>query len=378
MSDQALIDLRHALHQHPEVSWEEHQTRDRIREFISEANPDEVIELAKTGIIFIFDSGKDGPTVLFRSELDALPIKEINDDLEYKSEIDGQGHKCGHDGHATMIAGTARYFGKNRPKRGKVICLYQPAEEVGEGAQAVLEDDKWTLEPDWVFALHNIPGVPMHQILVRDQVFTPSVKSIIINLTGRTAHAAEPEHGIPPGPMVAEILELSQQWTINKPDQEDFCVITPIQIQLGEEAFGTAAGEAVVKLTLRVWSEAKMEDLTKRLTDWLTKTAKKYHLKIDWSWTQVFQTTRNAPAANQLIRDVANQEGLDMVEKEDPFKWGEDFGRFTQKYKGAMFGLGSGEDTPALHNPDYDFPDELLETGICMFTGLGEKILEDG
>ena len=378
MSDQALIDLRHTLHKHPEVSWEEHKTREQIRQYVEQARPDQVIELAKTGILFIFDSGKPGPTVLFRSELDALPIREINEDIPYKSNIEGQGHKCGHDGHATVVAGTARYFGKNRPRRGKVVCLFQPAEEVGEGAQAILDDENWNLEPDWVFALHNIPGVPMHQIIVRDQIFTPSVKSVIINLRGRTAHAAEPEHGIPPGPMVADILQMSREWTINKAEQDDFCVITPIQIQLGEEAFGTAAGEAVVKLTIRVWSEAQMKALTERLSDWLTATATKHGLEIDWTWTQVFRTTRNAPEANDLIRQIANQESLELVEKEDPFKWGEDFGLFTQQFKGAMFGLGAGEDTPALHNPDYDFPDEILETGIKMFTRIGEQILEDG
>lgn len=376
MIEESLIQLRQALHQYPEVSWEEHETRKRIRAYIEEVNPDELIELAQTGILFIFDSGREGPTVLFRSELDALPIREINEDLEYKSTLEGQGHKCGHDGHAAMVAGTARYFGKNRPQKGRVAFIFQPAEEVGEGAQVVLDDPNWKLEPDWVFALHNIPGVPKHQILVRDQVFTPSVKSIIIHLNGRTAHAAEPEHGISPSMMVSDLLRLANEWTHNKPEDDTFCVITPIQILMGEEAFGTAAGEADVKLTIRTWREAQMEKLSERLTAWLTNTAANYELEVEWSFTQVFKTTRNSPDANDLIRKVAKAENLDLVENDVPYKWGEDFGLFTQKYRGAMFGLGSGEDTPALHNPDYDFPDDILETGIKMFTGLAEEILK--
>jgi amidohydrolase len=158
---EALILLRKELHKNPEVSGKELQTSKRIISFLEKQAPDEIItEIGGAGIAAIYKSKEAGKTVLFRCELDALPIEEINS-FEHRSLINGVSHKCGHDGHMAILCGLASELSQNRPETGTIILLFQPAEEDGSGAQKVFSDTKFaSLKPDYVFALHNLPGFP--------------------------------------------------------------------------------------------------------------------------------------------------------------------------------------------------------------------------
>jgi amidohydrolase len=369
-----LVDFRRKLHQIPEISGQEANTARMIIEALKREEPDEIIsELGGHGILAIFDSGEPGPVTMLRSELDALPIHEVNT-MEHRSKIDGFGHMCGHDGHSTILLGVARYLRENRPEKGKVALLFQPAEENGEGAKAVLADTRFSLEPDQVIALHNIPGQTMHQIVVKENAFTPAVKSIIIYIKGRTSHAAEPEKGENPGLCLAEILIGAEDLCQKDEADPNFALITPIHAEMGEVAYGISAGYAELRLTIRTWTQERMKKLEEDLVTLISDAARKHHLKIDHEWTQVFEANQNHDEVVDLIRSAANDLDLEVFERPTPFKWGEDFGCFTQEFKGALFGLGAGEDTPALHNPDYDFPDELIETGVNMFIKLVQPL----
>lgn len=266
-----------------------------------------------------------------------------------------------------MVAGLGKLL-KNRPfKSLNVVLLFQQAEETGEGAQAVLNDHQFIkLKPDFILALHNIPGYPKHQIVLKPKAFTPSVTSVIITLKGKTSHAAEPEQGINPAMAVSDILKLAHQLEINE-ETDDMRLLTPIQVDLGEEAYGVSAGHAVLRFTLRAWTENNLKALKNEFSGGIFEIAAKEQLGIKLEWTQSFASNNNDPELVKELERAANELDLAVHYKAYPFKWGEDFGLFTQNYPGALFGLGAGVDTPALHNPDYDFPDELIKTGVNMF-----------
>lgn len=371
-----LAGFRQHLHQHPEVSGEEVKTAAFIKEILQDLAPDSLMtEVGNTGILACFDSGRPGPALLFRAELDALPIQEENE-FSYRSIAPGVSHKCGHDGHMSILLGLAHWLHHNRPAKGKVLLLFQPSEENGAGANAVLQDPRLSnLQLDFVFALHNLPGYPKHEILLKAGPFTAAVNSIIIKLYGKTSHAAEPENGINPALAIAEILTGANALAVPDTERIDFALLTPVHIRMGEKAYGVSAGYGEIHLTLRTWKQARMQQLTSRLQALIRQVAGRYHLEVETEWADPFYANRNEETAVELIRESARSQHLSVRELTMPIKWGEDFGLFTQRFPGALFGLGAGEHTPALHNPDYDYPDDLTPTGVKVFSGIVRQLL---
>ena len=371
-----LIQLRQELHKYPELSGNESETANRVLLFLSNYPPNEIIiNLGGEGIIAIYKGKKTGKSVLFRCELDALPIQEINS-FNYKSINEGISHKCGHDGHMAILCGLAKKLYKNPLEKGTVILLFQPSEEDGNGARNVLYDSNFrTIKPDFVFALHNIPGYKKHQIIIKENTFTCEVNSMIIQLEGKTSHAGEPENGNNPALAISEIIAVFNSKIDTDLSSKNYCVITPININMGEKAYGVSAGYGEVHFTIRSNSNAQMKSIESYLEVNALQIATNHKLKIDIEWTQSFQANENSVKAVNYIRKASKTLQLDTLEKEFPFTFGEDFGLFTQHFKGAMFGLGSGENTPTLHNPDYDFPDEIIETGVNVFHQIAKDIL---
>lgn len=371
------VKIRKHLHQHPEVSGDESETAAYIVEQLKSYTPTKIFEnVGGTGVLAIFEGKKTGKTVLFRAELDALPIQESNT-FSHKSKHENVSHKCGHDGHATTLLALAAKLSAAPIQQGKVLLLFQPAEETGEGARAVLADSSMeAFEPDMVFAFHNLPNYPLNRIVLREASFSAAVKSLIIHLDGKTSHAAEPEHGVNPALALADILQKCSELSNNAPEHTDFAVITPVHIELGTIAYGISAGAGSLRLTIRTWSEQAMDTLCKELMQFLESVTQSYGLGLRTEWTQEFAANQNAPEAIALIRSTAESQGLDVEMRQYPFKWGEDFGLFTQRFRGAMFGIGSGEACPALHNPDYDFPDAIIPVGSALFYGILQSVLD--
>ena len=203
-----LYQFRQILHQYPELSGQEQQTVQRIIEFIKPYQPTQIIEkIGGHGVAVVYEFGKTGTTVAIRCELDALPIQEPND-IAYCSKNDNIAHKCGHDGHMTIVAGLSYWLAQQNFQDGKVVLLFQPAEETGKGGWAVLQDERFqALNIDYIFALHNLPGYPLHQIISKPYAFSAAVNSMIIKLKGIKTHASTPEKGINPALAVAQILQ---------------------------------------------------------------------------------------------------------------------------------------------------------------------------
>ena len=370
-------ELRKQLHQHPELSGHETQTAARICSFLEEHTSANLLKgIGGEGVAAVFECSDSGPVLLFRCELDALPIEEPNA-FPHRSSVKGVSHKCGHDGHMAIVAGLGLWLEQQDLGQGKVILLFQPAEETGAGAAAVLEDPRFrALKPDYCFALHNLPGEPLHQIIKIDGYFSATVQSVAIYLQGKQSHASEPEKGINPALGLAELVQQLAFCTVPEPEREDFALLTPVHLKLGELAYGISAGSGELHYTLRTWTEEEMERLKKRLLKAVESICHKHQLTYSTDWFDYFPATRNDSRNNSFIEKAAAAKGFDLKERPQPYKFGEDFSWFSREYSSAMFGLGAGTTSPALHHADYDFPDELLETGIRMFAGIVEGILK--
>lgn len=370
-----IIDLRKIIHANPELAHSEFSTADTIQKFLWD-KPDKIIKrIGETGIAFIYNSGVTGKTILFRAELDALPIQEINS-FPYKSTKENISHKCGHDGHMAILAGLGIILSKHKINKGKIILLFQPAEEIGEGAQKILNDEKFKeIKPDYIFALHNLPGFELGSIITRHENFASASKGMIIKLYGKTSHAAEPENGINPSIAMSNIIVMLNNLVDDLSGKLiDFSLVTVVHANLGEKAFGTNPGYAEVMATFRSYNDDDMKLLTESARLAVKQIAEKENLKEEITYTEEFPATVNNIECIKIIKEVIKENNIKEIKKELPFKWSEDFGHFTYNYKGALFGIGAGLNTPQLHNPDYDFPDEIIETGIMVFYHIAKKI----
>ena len=371
-----LVELRHDLHQNAERSEQEEKTAGTIRQFLEPFSPDEVHSgLGGHGLAAVFRGQAAGPAVLIRADLDALPIPE-SIELEYASRSEGTAHKCGHDGHMAMAAGVAALIAENRPHRGSVILLFQPAEEIGQGARWVLDDPAFApVKPDYVFALHNLPGFPTGHIILREGVFASASKGLVVRLTGATSHAAEPDRGRSPALAVAQMITALSAAPQFFTQLHEAAQATVIHARVGEVAFGTSPGVGEVMATLRAHSQEVMDALAERSLEVVKGIADAYRLDSSVEWVEEFPSTVNDPECVGLLRAAAGHLGLKTVVPAQPFPWSEDFGNFTAASRGALFGLGAGEDTPALHNPDYDFPDQLIGYGLAMYAEIIHRLL---
>ena len=378
MNIDAIKSLRKELHAKPELSGEEEQTAQRIEQELHNIGNISVFRLGKHSLLGRRFFNEQGPHVMFRCELDALPIQEIND-FEHQSEVKGVSHKCGHDGHMAVMMALAHKVAEKGFKRGSVSYLFQSAEENGKGAEEIVNNNTFQGidKADYIFALHNVPGYPINQVIVKESVFTPSVVSVEVQFTGKTSHAAEPEKGINPAYAMAELLMAIKEKQQPNEDAEDFSVLTPVYAELGEKSYGVSAGEGMLGITIRCWKSSYRKELEQWLKEKLTEIAENYGLKTEQRWFESFESVENDPEASRRVEAAAKELSMNLHIKDKPFKWGEDFGLYTQKFKGAMFGLGAGVEQPALHNPDYDFPDDLIESGSDIFLKILENILDE-
>ena len=370
-----IIQFRQKLHSFPELSGFEKETSILLKEFVSKAHPTTIVDnLGGYGVAFVFDSGIDGPVTLFRSDIDALPIEE-NSKHSYCSKNKGIAHLCGHDGHSAVLAGLAHLISKNQPKKGKVILLFQPAEETGKGAFEVISDPQFKdLKPDYCFAFHNLPGFDRGSIVIKEGSFASASTGIVIRVKGKPSHAAHPENGNNPDKAIGELILELNKIANDKTDFLDFVLLTIIHVQIGEVAFGTTPGNGVVMLTIRSYLN---EDLDRLLAIVKSKTisiTQKFNLEVEFSKEEPFLATINDIECVKMVRLAAKNANINTIELNSPFRWSEDFGQFSSIAPSVLFGVGSGVNHPQLHNENYDFPDAIIENALTVFYNIYKKI----
>jgi len=363
-----IIDLRMRLHRIPELAGNEEKTAEEIIKFTKKFRPDKVIRLAKTGIALVFDSGQKGETIMFRAELDALPIEEP-EEIFNKGLTKGISHKCGHDGHIAILTGLAEAISHNRPKKGKVVLLFQPAEETLQGARNVIDDENFKeIQPDKIFALHNLPGFPQNSIIIKKDYFTAATNGVTIDLIGKPSHAATPKNAINPTVATVKLLQFLHT-DILKYEYKNFVLSTPVYTQIGTPDFGITPGNAQIKTTLRAFDYGDLDKMIGFVQDEVKKIAFKYNLKYKITYTDDAPPVLNSEEAVKMVIDAAVENNFQIIEPKEQFKWAEDFGYYTIKYKGAFFGIGAG-DIPDLHDKQYQFDDNLILPAIKLFFSI--------
>lgn len=367
---------RRRLHAMPELSGEEAKTAREAASLLREAGADRVIVgLGGHGVAGIFAGGEPGPTVMVRAELDALPIEELSD-APHRSAVLGKAHLCGHDGHMAILAALARGLGRARPRRGRAVLLFQPAEEDGSGAAAVVADPRFAeIAPDLALACHNLPGLAFGRVALAEGVVNCASRGLRIALGGRTAHASMPETGVSPMRALANLMPALTGLSHGTPRDADFALATVTHARMGEPAFGVAPGAAEIWVTLRTLTDAGMGSLRTRAERLARDAAAESGLTVAFDDHDVFHHCENAPEAVAHLRRALDEEGIAHDGGDLPMRASEDFGRFGARAPAAMFFLGAGERHPSLHNPDYDFPDGLIAIGARVFMRTLRNVL---
>lgn len=374
-----LTAFRRALHRVPELAGEERETARRVCEMLAPTKPDTILtDVGGHGVAAIYDSGKPGPTILFRSELDALPIEELGD-IEHRSTVPGKAHLCGHDGHSTILVGFGRILSRARPSSGRVVLMFQPAEENGAGAAAVVADPRYPqFKPDWAFSLHNIPEIEFGRARLGVGPANCASRGIRITLTGSTAHASRPADGRSPMLALSELMPALQACGSGKPLGPGFTMVTVTHAAMGAESFGVAPGEARIMATLRSVYDDDMDALVAQVEGLVRDAAARHGLACAWSYDDVFAASINDADATAILASGLERAGIERDDQTVPSVGSEDFGQFgLSGAKAAMLFLGSGPDWPRVHTPEYDFRDELIPVGIRIFSETLAACLEN-
>lgn len=363
-----IVSLRRLLHENAELSGKELNTNEILNSFLDNLHPDiHIRNIGGYGIAVVFKGKERGKRVLIRGDIDALNIPEGDRRCS---------HRCGHDGHASIIAGLAQKLSERRPERGEVVLLLQPAEETGQGARAVIADSQFEqIRPDMAFALHNIPGYAKNMILLRKGCFAAGSLGLKLVFDGVTAHASQPETGHSPQHVLSALIDIFGKKAEMLRDEKPLTMMTMTHAIMGEETFGVAPAHAEIWLTLRSYDNEKLRHLTADVVQLCTMVAEKQDLQFGSSIHEAFSATMNSDEQVEMIKNAAEALGLDCQYLEEPFRWSEDFGRFADVCPIGMFGLGCGKDHMPLHNPEYVFDDEILETGINIFEEIIKKLL---
>ena len=369
-----LTKFRRELHQYPELSGKEIKTAQKILYALKDMKPSKIIDkMGGHGLAAIFDSQEKGPTLLFRAELDALPIQEKNN-LPWASNLPGVSHTCGHDGHMTMLLALGRIISRNPIKCGKVVLMFQPSEENGQGARAVISDPRYEqIKPDLAFAIHIEPGRPFGYVSTRPGLMNCASLGLKITLHGKTAHAADPDDGIPPSHAVAEFIQKISEFNHGDELNNNFRLTTVTHVQIGEQSFGISPGDASIFVTLRTSNDDSLSQLDKDVRGLVSNISKQFKLTFGFEIFDHFAASINDKEAYDIAVNAMKSLNINYGSIGVPMRASEDFGIFGKQSKAAMLCLGPGEDYAALHNHDYDFNDDLIPIG----TGIFERITRD-
>jgi hippurate hydrolase len=369
----ALVAFRHDLHENPELLYEVTRTAARVAQALREAGCDEVVEgLGRTGVVGVIHgkTNASGRMVGLRADMDALPIIEETG-LPYASKVSGTMHACGHDGHTTMLLGAARHLAETRAFDGTVIVIFQPAEEGGAGAEAMIRDGLFERWPcDEVYGMHNMPGLPVGQFTLAPGPNMGAVDRLEITITGRGGHAAQPHQAIDPFPALAGIIQAIHGMSARSVDPFQAHVVSLCIVE-GGNAFNVIPQSLRLTGTVRTLDEGVRDHVEARLHQIVTQVAAGHGCTGAVAYERSYPVMINHPAETELAaasaRKVAGAGNvlLDMV----PTLGGEDFAFMLQQVPGAMINIGNGP-SAALHHPEYNFNDEVIGWGCSFWAQL--------
>ena len=382
-----LQQIRRDIHAHPELCFEEQRTADVVAKKLTEWDIPIMRGLGVTGVIGIIKGGSNERAIGLRADMDALPVQEIND-FPHASKHEGKMHACGHDGHVAMLLGAARYLSQHRNFDGTVYVIFQPAEEGGGGARRMVEDGLFSRYPmDAVFGMHNWPGVPVGTFGVTAGPMMASSNEFEVMVRGKGAHAAQPHKGIDP---IMVAIQIAQSWqTIVSRNRNpiDAGVLSITQIHSGS-ATNVIPDEATLIGTVRTFSTEVLDLIEHRMRAIAEHTANAFDAQVDFQFIRNYPPLINHAKETAFAIDVMKTiVGDDNVDAQvEPTMGAEDFAFMLQEKPGCYVFIGNGEGAHReaghglgpcnLHNPSYDFNDDLLPIGATYWVRLAESYLK--
>ena len=370
---------RRDIHAHPEIAFEEHRTAQIVADKLESFGIEVETGIAGTGVVGTLRKGMGNRSIGLRADLDALLINETND-FEYKSKNPGQMHACGHDGHTTMLLGAAKYLSEQGNFDGTVNFIFQPAEENEGGGRAMIEDglfDKYPVES--VYGMHNIPGMPVGSFAIKPGPIMAAFDIFNLKVIGRGGHAAMPQTTVDPIIVGTKIIDAFQAIISRSIDPQEPSVLSVTQFH-GGDAYNVIPNQVEIKGCTRCFSpkvQKKLEDEMRQISESICKA---YGADCEFHYEHRYPATINseeeANLAGQVAQEIAGEEKVNLSPK--PGMGSEDFAYMLQEKPGSYIwiGNGDGEGSCMIHNPGYDFNDEILPIGATYWVKMAEEILK--
>ena len=381
--------IRRDIHAHPELKFEENRTAEIVASALRSFGIDEIhTGLGKTGVVGIL-RGRPGSKMLgLRADMDALPMTELNA-FEHRSQYAGKMHACGHDGHTATLLAAAKVMSADRDFAGSVAFIFQPAEEGGGGARAMIVDGLFERFPcDAVFAIHNWPGLRVGEFGLNPGAMMASSNEFEITVCGKGAHAAMPHLGVDPVLIASHLIQAFQSLVSRETKPIDATVVSVTQINAGE-ATNVIPDTCVMKGTVRTFSAQALDTIEQGMARICHQLPPAFNARAEFSFLRNYPPTINHAKEAMLAADVAAEiVGEAMVQRHvEPTMGAEDFAYMLQEKPGAYIFLGNGDTSGphrtaghglgpcTLHNPSYDFNDDLIPIGATFWQLLAKRFL---
>ncbi|MBB5416062.1 amidohydrolase [Paraburkholderia sp. JPY303] len=376
--EQEMVALRHRIHAHPELAYEEFATGDLVAERLRAWGYTVHRGLGQTGVVGQLKVGHGTRRLGLRADMDALPIHETTG-LPYASTLPGKMHACGHDGHTAMLLAAAKHLAREKSFDGTLNLIFQPAEEGLAGAKKMLDDGLFERFPcDAVFAMHNMPGFPTGKLGFMPGSFMASSDTVIIKVIGRGGHGAVPHKAVDPVVVCAQIVLALQSIVSRNIAPLDMSIITVGAIHAGE-APNVIPETAEMRLSVRALRPEVRDHLQQRITEVATGQAAVFGARAEVDYQRRYPVLVNDAAMTALARQVAvdwlGEDGL--IRDMQPLTGSEDFAFLLERCAGSylIIGNGDGEGGCMVHNPGYDFNDACLATGAAYWVKLAQTFL---
>ena len=381
----AIATLRRDIHAHPELCFQEQRTSDLIAAALTDWGIPVHRGLGTTGVVGIVRNGSSSRAVGLRADIDALPMTEHNR-FAHASTIAGRMHACGHDGHTAMLLGAAKHLAKHRDFDGTVYLVFQPAEEGGGGAREMIKDGLFERFPmEAMFGAHNWPGMKVGQFAVKPGPCFASSNEFKITIRGKGAHGAMPHLGLDPVPVACQMVQAFQTIVTRNKRPIDAAVISVTMIHAGE-ATNVVPDSCVLEGTVRTFTLEVLDMIERRMREVVGGTAAAFGVQCEFEFHRNYPPTINHDAETAFFRKVAAQvAGPDNVLDFEPTMGAEDFSYFLLEKPGCYFLIGNGDGSHRagghgmgpcmLHNPSYDFNDDLIPLGATLWVRLAEAWL---
>ena len=368
---------RRDFHENPELLYEVHRTAAIVAEKLKAFGCDEVVTgIGRTGVVAVIKGNKPGGNVVgVRADMDALPLEELTG-KPYASKVKGKMHACGHDGHTAMLLGAARYLAETRNFAGTAVMIFQPAEEGGAGAKAMIDDgllERWNIQE--VYGLHNMPAIPVGNFAIRPGPAMAAADRFIVTIEGKGGHGAMPHMSVDSVLIGSQCVTALQSIVSRTMDPLDSAVVSVTSFKSGE-AFNIIPHHARLMGTVRTFLPATRDLVEKHFRQIVNGICASNGAKAEIDYERGYPVTANDPAKTNFVIDVAREiAGKDRVNPETPMLMGaEDFSYMLEKRPGAYIFLGNG-DTAACHHPAYDFDDNAAPYGASFLARVVERAM---